>query len=94
MSESHRKLVAVQALVVPVGVVALLLATPLTGQQKKGAQKYLDQWVKVPFCGSVTITKHGNGEASSRGTTWKKQEFGQLTANIRGAKDVISDRTG
>ena len=96
MSQSRTRFTAPRAVIVPVAV-ALLLILPLAAQQKspqQPKQQYLDKWQNVPFCGSVTITVNGGGNATVEGVKWKKTESGRLTANITGPKDKVNQRTG
>ena len=71
-------------LVIPAAAAAVLLAVSVGGQQQKSGQKYLDKWVKVPFCGSVTISKQGGGEASSFGVDLEKAGIRQADGEYYG----------
>ncbi len=92
MSRSNRRSAAAWVAVTGVAA-ALSIALPLTGAAKK-PEKYLDKWVRVPFCGSITITRSGGGKGKLGGLTVEQSESGQITANITGLKDVVSPRTG
>lgn len=95
MSGSHIRLAVRGALVAITLAVSVTAAA--TAQQKPSnqpQQQNLDKWESVPFCGSVSISRNGSGKATVEGVKWEKSEFGQLTANITGAKDKVNQRSG